>query len=213
MRIGILSSSNGSTFQAIRACLEQAGIHHEYLVLTDRPCGIETYASEQDLTSTRIEGSSNEELSVRASELASKFGCDLVFLYYSRLVTRHLFESVPTFNVHPSLLPAFGGFHALERCLEERPESFGCTIHRVDASVDGGEIILQVRQSMPGSPTLGILSHFSYLQKVAAGICFLECLRTERIPPARFDFGHFIPGASPEVSDAWSSLLEGEVHQ
>jgi phosphoribosylglycinamide formyltransferase-1 len=40
-------------------------------------------------------------------------------------------------NIHPSLLPSFKGLHA------QRQAFAGCTAHFVDASVDGGPIILQ----------------------------------------------------------------------
>lgn len=211
LRIGILCSSAGSTFKAIRSCLEYGGVHHRYLVLTDRPCGIEAYAAENMIAATRIQETSNEGISARAGAETARFGCDLVFLFYSRLVTRHLFDTVPTYNMHPSLLPAFKGFHSLEHCLEERPETFGCTIHRVDESIDGGEIILQVSQALPEHPNLEILSHLSFLQKVAAGISFLECIRTDRDPPPHFRFGQSIPGAAPDVVSSWSRFLEGEI--
>ncbi len=46
-------------------------------------------------------------------------------------------------NVHPSLLPAFRGAHAIEQALEYGVKVFGVTIHRVDATLDGGPILAQ----------------------------------------------------------------------
>ena len=46
-------------------------------------------------------------------------------------------------NVHPSLLPAFRGARAIERALEYGVKVFGVTIHRVDATLDGGPILAQ----------------------------------------------------------------------
>ncbi len=51
-----------------------------------------------------------------------------------------------TINVHPSLLPKFGGLmdeavHA--QVLEHEEKWTGCTLHKVSAEVDGGEIVLQ----------------------------------------------------------------------
>jgi phosphoribosylglycinamide formyltransferase 1 len=46
-------------------------------------------------------------------------------------------------NVHPALLPAFPGLHAVEQALEYGVKVFGVTVHFVDDGVDTGPIILQ----------------------------------------------------------------------
>ena len=46
-------------------------------------------------------------------------------------------------NIHPSLLPAFRGAHAIEQALEYGVKVFGVTIHYVDATLDGGKIVSQ----------------------------------------------------------------------
>lgn len=46
-------------------------------------------------------------------------------------------------NVHPSLLPAFPGLHAIEQAVEYGVKQMGVTVHFVDEGVDSGAIILQ----------------------------------------------------------------------
>ncbi len=52
-------------------------------------------------------------------------------------------------NVHPSLLPAFPGLHAVEQALAYGVKVFGVTVHFVDAGVDSGPVILQRAVELP----------------------------------------------------------------
>jgi phosphoribosylglycinamide formyltransferase 1 len=53
-------------------------------------------------------------------------------------------------NVHPSLLPAFRGAHAVREALAEGVKLTGATVHLVDEKVDHGPIIAQ--QAVPVLP-------------------------------------------------------------
>jgi phosphoribosylglycinamide formyltransferase 1 len=46
-------------------------------------------------------------------------------------------------NIHPSLLPAFGGLRTHQRALVEGVKVHGCTVHFVTAELDHGPIIAQ----------------------------------------------------------------------
>jgi phosphoribosylglycinamide formyltransferase-1 len=54
-------------------------------------------------------------------------------------------------NVHPSLLPAFPGLHAIEQALAYGVKVFGVTVHYVDAGMDSGAVILQRSLELPGA--------------------------------------------------------------
>jgi phosphoribosylglycinamide formyltransferase 1 len=54
-------------------------------------------------------------------------------------------------NVHPSLLPAFPGLHAVEQALAYGVKVFGVTVHFVDAGVDSGAVILQGSLELPAA--------------------------------------------------------------
>ncbi len=48
-------------------------------------------------------------------------------------------------NIHPSLLPKFRGLHTHERALAAREVEHGASIHTVNAELDSGPVIIQVR--------------------------------------------------------------------
>ena len=69
----------------------------------------------------------------------------VVFAGFMRLVSASFIRAFPDriINIHPSLLPAFPGAHAHRDAIAAGAKVSGCTMHFVDASVDGGPIILQ----------------------------------------------------------------------
>ena len=80
-------------------------------------------------------------------------GVELVVLAgYMHLLTRPFLARFPEriVNVHPSLLPAFPGAHAVEDALAAGVETTGVTVHLVDEGIDTGPILRQ--EAVPVEP-------------------------------------------------------------
>jgi formyltetrahydrofolate-dependent phosphoribosylglycinamide formyltransferase len=66
--------------------------------------------------------------------------------YYGRLI-----------NIHPALLPAFPGAHAIKDAWNAKVKETGVTVHFVDSGVDTGPVILQRKVLVLSSDTLETL--------------------------------------------------------
>ncbi len=77
----------------------------------------------------------------------------IVLAGYMALLSEPFLQRFPgaVINVHPSLLPAFPGLHAIEQALAYGVKVFGVTVHFVDAGVDSGPVILQRAIELPGA--------------------------------------------------------------
>ncbi len=98
-------------------------------------------------------------------------------------------------NVHPSLLPAFPGLHAVEQALDYGVKVFGVTVHFVDGGVDTGPVILQgsIVLEDPAGPeeVLAALRPLEHeLLPRAVRLFAAGALRTDPANPRRIATGH-----------------------
>lgn len=110
--------------------------------------------------------------------LAEKAGAGaLVLAGFMRVLAPDACARFPNriLNVHPSLLPAFPGAHAVAQALEAGATTTGVTVHFVDEEVDHGPIIAQVPVPVRAGDTVAELhgriqaeEHRLYPEVVAA---------------------------------------------
>jgi phosphoribosylglycinamide formyltransferase-1 len=112
-------------------------------------------AAAAGVTTAVFERSAHPDRETRDAAMAAwlvERGVRLVVLAgYMELLSFAFLERFPgaVINVHPSLLPAFPGLHAIEQALAYGVKVFGVTVHFVDAGVDSGAVILQGALELP----------------------------------------------------------------
>src|SRR5262245_19505573 len=156
MRIGILLSGRGrgTNMQAIVAACRSGEIPAEVAVVasTTAEAPALARAHEAAIPAVYVDPTgSPEELDCRLVEVFTAQGVELVCLTgYMRLLGPVFLERFAgrIMNIHPSLLPCFGGKGCYgrrvhEAVLESGARFSGVTIHIADAEYDHGPIILQ----------------------------------------------------------------------
>lgn len=152
-RLAILGSGKGSNCRAIASAVSDGRLLAEIaLVVADHPeAGILEVAREFGLKGishptgpykTRLGEAEERAL----SQLLQEHQIDWIVLAgWMRVVKAPLLETFPgrILNIHPSLLPRHPGLAAWKQAFEAGDQVTGCTVHRVDAGVDRGEILAQ----------------------------------------------------------------------
>lgn len=154
LRLAVLVSGSGTNLQSVIDAIQSGTLKSQIVcVISNKETayGLER-ARRHHIPAYFIdpkEASYNEKL----LERLQKEKVDLVVLAgYLKIVDPNLIKAYPhrIINIHPSLLPKFGGkgFYGLyvhKAVIEAGEKESGATVHFVDESVDTGEIILQKR--------------------------------------------------------------------
>ena len=156
-RIAVLVSGGGSNLQSIIDNIEQGNLNCEIsYVIADRECyGLER-AEKHGIKNVLLDRKVlKEKLSDEISNVLENDDekTDYIVLagYLSILSPEFIKKwSRKIINIHPSLLPKFGGkgmygMNVHRAVIEAKETESGCTIHFVDTGVDTGEIILQIK--------------------------------------------------------------------
>src|SRR5437016_7998428 len=150
-RIAILISGRGSNMIALADAVRDGIIPDAEIavVISDQPnaAGLAKAAERgiETLIITR-RGRPREEHDREIITALRERNVDLVCLAgYMRILSNEFIEVYRghILNIHPSLLPLFPGLEPQKQALEHRVKTSGCTVHFVDETLDGGQIIAQ----------------------------------------------------------------------
>ena len=156
----MLVSGSGTILEAmVRAGLEVA------LVAADRRCrgldvafgaGIETLLVSREEFGGFAPTFDREGFTEELTEALRSRDIDLVAMAgFGTIVTGSFHVAYPgrVLNTHPSLLPAFKGWHAVVQALTSGVSETGCTVHIATEALDDGPILAQRRVAIEPDDT------------------------------------------------------------
>jgi phosphoribosylglycinamide formyltransferase-1 len=169
--IAVLISGSGSNLQALLDSQTYGIDFVVSVVLSDR-LGVKGLdrAAEAGVETELIPWSgfdSRSDFTAALCDAAQGYGAQaLVLAGFMRVLTPNAIERFPDaiINVHPALLPAFPGVHAVEDAIRYGVTVTGVTVHFVDEQVDHGPIILQ--EAVPVYPSDDVESLHARIQSV-----------------------------------------------
>jgi phosphoribosylglycinamide formyltransferase-1 len=147
MRVGVLASGTGTILRA----LVERGLPVA-VVVVDRPCGATEIAAEHGVAMEHVPrttfGADFDRVAYTHDvvDALQRHDVDLVAIAgFGTILSKPFIDAFAgrAVNTHPSLLPAFKGWHAVRDALEFGVKVTGCTVHLVTAEVDEGPILAQ----------------------------------------------------------------------
>ena len=149
--VAVLVSGSGTNLQAILDAAGEPGFDANVaVVISDRPA-VEALerARSAGIPAVVVDWGGHPDrgsFSAAICDEAEQHGARaLVLAGFMRILAPEAMRRFPDriINVHPALLPAFPGAHAVRQALEHGVKVTGVTVHFVDEQVDHGPIIAQ----------------------------------------------------------------------
>lgn len=165
-KIAVLASTRGTDLQAIIEAIESGDLKANLccVISNVEDCGALEKARKAGIDAVFVDanGLKREEYDRKISETLEKYGVKLIVLVgYMRILSPWFVKKYDRkiINIHPSLLPDFPGMdlNVHEEVLKSGKTQSGMTIHYVDETVDGGEIILQKKVDIAENETVNSL--------------------------------------------------------
>ncbi len=155
-KLAVLASGRGSNFQAILEKIDNGWIPAAAkLCITNNPsAGVIDIARQHDIEVRIINSKSYPDAQSFNDAILSELtaaGIDYIVLAgYLKLIGRQIVEHYENriINIHPALLPAFGGkgmygHHVHQAVFDSGARVSGATVHLVNSEYDSGPIVVQ----------------------------------------------------------------------
>lgn len=171
MNIAVFASHGGSDLQAIMDGCSTGRINARVAVVISNNGNSTALqrADRENIPSYHLSArkfGSEETLAKEILDVLSKYKIDMIFLAgYMRLLHVSILQKYHNriFNIHPALLPKFGGkgmygMNVHHAVIQAHESETGITIHRVNAEYDSGEIVAQTKVPVRADDTAEVLA-------------------------------------------------------
>jgi formyltetrahydrofolate-dependent phosphoribosylglycinamide formyltransferase len=184
IKLGVIGSTNGTDLQAVLDAIAYGELVAKVSVVisNNEKAHILDRAKNHDIPAVFIphRGKTREEFDNEMTAVLKKNQIDLILLIgFMRILSSEfcLEWQDQLLNVHPSLLPKYGGgmdTSVHEEVLKNGDAVTGCTIHFVTEDLDGGPILIQKKCDVVQNDTIDSLK-----TKVQAleGRAFIEAIQ------------------------------------
>ena len=151
MKIVVLISGSGSNLQAIIDACQSGYIAGQVVgVLSNTADAYGLVRAQQAGINTAIinhkEFATRQDFDLAMQKIIDAWQPDVVVLAgFMRILTPAFVQHFEgkLINIHPSLLPLYKGLHTHQRVLATGDKYHGCSVHFVNAELDGGAVIAQ----------------------------------------------------------------------
>lgn len=157
-KIGVMASGGGSNFKAIIDRIGEGDLEAQckFLITNNGDCGAVSHAKSYGIPVHHISGKTHPEqadFEKAMLEVLDKYDVDLLILAgYMKALPLCMLKRMPNriLNIHPSLLPKYGGkgffgHHVHEAVIAAHDTESGPTVHLVSEQIDCGRILAQTK--------------------------------------------------------------------
>lgn len=157
--IAVFASGTGTTLQALIDSQEKHG-YHVALMVANRTCMALERAAIAHIPTLQTKDWEEIDQALEQHQVQL-----IVLAGFLAIIPQWICEkwAQRIINIHPSLLPKYGGkgmygIHVQEALLAAKDTIAGCTVHYVSTEVDGGNIIAQATVDVKDTDTADTLS-------------------------------------------------------
>ena len=184
IKLGVIGSTNGTDLQVILDAIGSGELNAEVSVVlsNQKNAYILERAENHNVPAVFVshKGKSRKEFDAELTAILQEYGLNLVLLIgFMRILSAEFCRKWENrlLNVHPSLLPKYGGgldINVHKEVLKNGDTETGCTIHFVTDEVDGGPILIQKECNVEPHDTVETLK--TKVQKLE-GEAFIEAIQ------------------------------------
>ena len=141
-KICIISNSNLGTFISYLKFFRNENV--KFIIISAKKKNINNFKNFKNLKFYFINNLDNKKFNLEALKIIEKFIPEKIILFYTKKISKKIFNKYKTYNLHNSLLPNYKGLDAIKRSFKDKNYFICSSSHLVNKEFDSGKIIYQI---------------------------------------------------------------------